>query len=469
MFKNKTLIKAIYLLGLVSFLASCESFVEVDVPNDRITGETLFTNNRSALSALDGLYSQLFNTSFAAGGNRSVTFLSGLSGDNFEITNPIPDMIEFSENEVLPQNDYNLSLWSGAYSTIYMANSLIQGAENSTSLDDETRNRLIGESKFIRAFTYFYLVHLYENVPLVLDTDYQINAQLANASPENVNAQILIDLNDALELTDENYPEDSRKYINSSVVRALLARVHLYQENWVQAEQYSSQVISSSNLYNLNEDLDDVFLINSIEALWQISPEGWGGTFSHTREGNLFVIIFANSSPVELSDDFMDIWEENDLRFINWVGTFSDETRDYNFPFKYKIQFDNSGGDITEYSTVFRLAEQYLIRSEARAKQGNLSGAIEDLDQIRQRSEIDLVSETNPGLSENELIELILTERRKEFFAEWGHRWLDLKRTQTVNEVLSVKKPLWNPTDIFYPIPEVERMKNPNLEQNEGY
>jgi hypothetical protein len=46
---------------------------------------------------------------------------------------------------------------------------------------------------------------------------------------------------------------------------------------------------------------------------------------------------------------------------------------------------------------------------------------------------------------------------------------LDLKRLQKTAEVLKPIKPQWQDTDIFYPIPEEERAKNPNIEQNEGY
>jgi len=461
--------KIVCIIWLTSIFFSCESYVDINVPNDRITGETVFTENQTAISALEGLYSQLFNTSFAAGGNRSVTFLSGLSSDNFEVTSPIQEMEEFSKHEIFPSNNYNFDLWSGAYKTIYMANALIQGAENSSALDDATKDRLLGESKFIRAFTYFYLVNLYESVPLILDIDYRVNALVSNDSQEEISSQILIDLNAALELTGEDYPEGNRSFVNSSAVRSLLARVYLFEENWEQAEYFSSQVISASNLYSLNENLDNVFLPNSPEAIWQISPEGWGGNFRHTREGNLFIRISTNSSPVQLSPGFMELWEEGDLRFLNWIGTYSDDTGQYNFPFKYKVQYDATGGDLTEYSTVLRLAEQYLIRAEARARSGNIEGAIQDLDKIRNRANISLFSETNPGISGNELLQIILSERRKELFAEWGHRWLDLKRTNTAEEILGVNSSLFESTDLFYPIPEQERMKNPNLAQNDGY
>jgi starch-binding outer membrane protein, SusD/RagB family len=52
---------------------------------------------------------------------------------------------------------------------------------------------------------------------------------------------------------------------------------------------------------------------------------------------------------------------------------------------------------------------------------------------------------------------------------EWGHRWLDLKRTGKADATLDPIKTNWEPTDVRYPIPQNERMLNPNLSQNLGY
>jgi hypothetical protein len=118
---------------------------------------------------------------------------------------------------------------------------------------------------------------------------------------------------------------------------------------------------------------------------------------------------------------------------------------------------------------VLRLAEQYLIRSEARAMKNNFAGAIEDLDVLRVRAGLPMLSANNEDLSKEELLNTILEERRKELFTEWGHRWLDLKRTNKAENFLSILSEEWNNTDIFYPVPAQERMKNPNLTQNPGY
>ena len=62
-------------------------------------------------------------------------------------------------------------------------------------------------------------------------------------------------------------------------------------------------------------------------------------------------------------------------------------------------------------------------------------------------------------------------ERQVEFFVEWGHRWLDLKRTNRAEAIL---KPLssnntWKPGSELYPIPAGEIGNNPALVQNPGY
>src|SRR5690606_11600638 len=230
------------------------------------------------------------------------------------------------------------------------------------------------------------------------------------------------------------------------------------------AEELSSKVIDQTSIYQIVGDLDQVFLKNSREAIWQISPVPVGSRqTTYTREGYFFRGF--RSAPVKLSDDFIESLDPQDKRLLQWVSFY--QTNEIYLPRKYKDS--NSQGNITEYSMVLRLAEQYLIRAEARAMQGNLLGAIADVDKIRNRANLDLLANAAPGISQEDLLEEIMEERKRELFSEWGHRWLDLKRTQKTAEVLEPIKPLWQDTDVRYPIPEQDRMKNPNLKQNEGY
>ena len=452
------------ILILLFFFCACEPFVEVEVPNDRITSVTVFSDDATAREAMDGVYIQLFNTAFAAGGNQSVSFLGGLSAKTYSLTGVVPEMEEYRAHQIEATNSLNLALWSGAYNTIYMCNAILEGVADNSSLSPETRDALEGESRFTRAFTYFYLTNLYGDVPLVTQTDYTVNALKARSPQTEVYELILEDLNRAAELLDTGYPDNERTRANRFTALGLLARVHLYLGDWEQAETYSSEVLTATDLYELPDDLNTVFLANSPEALWQVSPQGWGGTFTHTRDGNLLIRLSASGSPVSLNDNFIQNWEADDLRRQDWIGSFSSAAETYYYPYKYKIRYDASGGAYSEYSMVMRLAEQYLIRAEARTRQGKPEAAVADLNAIRERAGLEPLVYT-PALTQEQLLEAIYEERYKELFSEWGHRWLDLKRTGRALVVLDGVSEI----DLLYPIPEAELLKNPNLAQNAGY
>jgi len=454
-------------LIVFSFL-SCEDFLDIEAPKHKIVSENVFNDDETAISTMTGIYNELFRSAFSGGWENSVTILSGLSSDNLK---PIRandlSLQEFSEYNIQPNNDRNLSLWSSAYNILYMTNSLLEGVNASENLTEDVRNTLIGEAKVVRAFTNFYLVNLYGNVPLILSTDYRENSLAVRSDSNEIYEQIIVDLTEAEQLLKETYRDNDRTRVNRYTALALLARVHLYQENWEQAEQFSAEVIAQSGTYEIMEDPNQVFLANSQEAIWQISPIGRGGPLAFTNEGSVFLFLsFAPSlTKVSLSENLVESFEVEDLRLLNWIGL-NQNTGNY-YPYKYKDR--SSVGEISEYSMVLRLAEQYLIRAEARAKQENLSDAIADIDVIRKRAGLPLISENNAEVNKEELLLIIMDERRKELFTEWGHRWLDLKRTNRAADFLNPLSDDWENTDVVYPIPAQERMKNPNLNQNPGY
>ena len=466
--KLKHLVRVLPLLVIPSLLLSCEDFVEIEVPQNKLVQEIVFNNDDTALSAMAGIYNQLYQSAFAGGHFYSVTLLSGLSGDNLKKITTTNDLrTQFQKHELKPDNSNVLYLWSSAYNVIYMANSMLEGLEDSDNITPALKQQLEGEARFVRAFSYFYLINLYGDVPLILSTNYRENQSAPRDPVAEVYLQIAEDLEVARELLSADYRSGERTQVNSSAATALLARVHLYLENWEEAETSSTRVIEETSRYELLNDLDGVFLANSKEAIWQISPIGGGGFMTQTNEGSLFVIdpVYYYSAAYKLDEDFIKVFEEGDRRLDNWIGY--NEPKNAFFPYKYKIQYSNSF-PITEYSVVLRLAEQFLIRAEARARMGNLVGSIEDLDIIRNRAGLPLLAETDPGISRDTLLDLIFEERRKELFAEWGHRWLDLKRSGRAGEVFDPEE-TWQHTDILYPIPQEERLKNPNLSQNPGY
>jgi hypothetical protein len=98
------------------------------------------------------------------------------------------------------------------------------------------------------------------------------------------------------------------------------------------------------------------------------------------------------------------------------------DQRQYYYAYKYKQR--GLTATSMEYQVLFRLAEQHLIRAEANIRLGNLSAAAADINLIRQRAGLSPTT----AVSQQQLLDVLLHERRVELFTEQGHRFLDLKR-----------------------------------------
>jgi hypothetical protein len=244
----------------------------------------------------------------------------------------------------------------------------------------------------------------------------------------------------------------------------LLSRVYLYRGQWSQADSAASAVINSG-IYTL-ENINNVFQFGNKEAIW----EGISTAYSNwmTQEGASFV-PYANSivPTYPIRQSLIDSFEPTDLRKSRWTGVNTVGGVNYYYSYKYKNTYGNRVNGSTEAEVVFRLAEQYLIRAEARINLGDFGGARADIDKIRDRA--GLLPTT--AATKDQLVTALLKERRAELFCEWGHRWLDLKRLGLVNSVISAEKPTWpsNGHQALYPIPYNQMAANPGWVQNTGY
>lgn len=154
------------LLLVFLILASCESFLEVDLPKSRVVSETVYKSDGTALAAISGVYYQLATNGFASGSYNSINLLSGLSADELVNYYDATAYVEFYQNAITIQNSTNNALWGSCYKAIYAANAIMEGVAGSGSLKKETKTQLEGEARFIRAFCHFYLVNLYGDVYL---------------------------------------------------------------------------------------------------------------------------------------------------------------------------------------------------------------------------------------------------------------------------------------------------------------
>jgi len=449
---------------LFSGAFSCKKFVIVDAPVTQLVSANVFTDDVTATAALTGIYSNMMNTSvgFCSG---AITLYGGLSADEFQNYSTSGNQVEFAKNALKAENNIIKQMWANAYQYIYAVNTILENLSHPSAVSLNTRQELMGEAKFIRAFCNFYLVNLWGQIPLVTSSAYNINDTLSRLNVSQVYAQIIKDLTEAQQMLPADFEAAAGERIrpNRWAATALLARTYLYSGDWADAIVQSSAVIEQTSLFQLNSDLNQVFLPNSVESIWQMEPVT---PDKNTWEGYLFILTngpTASVGQVALNPKLIDSFEPGDLRKANWIGADVTIGQTSYYPLKYKVKTGTPG---TEYYTVLRLSEQYLIRAEAEARKNDIESAVKDLNIIRQRAGLPDLSTT---IDNQTCLADIEKERRIELFAEWGNRWLDLKRTGRSEEVLSPLKSDWQGADTLYPIPLIDIQNDPHLAQNPGY
>lgn len=479
-------ISFLIIMGIV--MNSCVKLVEVDPPYTSVNSDNLYSNESKAISVVTGIYSLMSNSPIFSG-STGISVLTGLSSDELTLYSGVSSesFISYYRNDLIsnPVAQFGSEFWSPFYNLIYRCNDVLAGVQAST-LNQSIKRQLVGETKFLRAFFYFYLINLYGDVPLAITADYKVNQLLKRSATTEVYNQIIQDLVEAKELLSNSFLDPTLNKITSERIRptrwsaiALLARVYLYTKNWDKAIEESSLIIENSGMFHL-VPLNEVFNKNSREAIWQIQP-----TVSNrnTAEGLTYLIPPSGPSntvtnPVYLSGQLLNSFEEGDQRKVlgNWINSITVNGHTYFYPYKYKIgavpSVITSASEYTEYLMVFRLAEQYLIRAEARANKNLFEDALSDLNKIRNRSNLN----DTTAVGNLELINLIHHEHQVEFFTEWGHRWLELKRTGKVEEVMTSVTPIktlgiipWRSYQQLYPLPFAEIERAPNITQNPGY
>ena len=462
--------------------ASCKKFVEIGTPFIQLTEGSVYTNDITAIASITGIYANLGAGEIA--GNSGLSIKGGLAADEFFLYAGVTDdeLRAHFENNLLSTSAQSLGgrLWFSFYHYIFRCNAAIENLENSSTLTAEIKQQLLGESKFLRAFFYFYLVNYYGDVCLALSTNPQVNGALRRSSVSAVYAQIITDLKEAKRLLSSKYLDGTLLKHTVDKVRptrlaaiALLARAYLYIKDYALAREEANNAIA--NFPNL-PDLESAFLKNSPEAIWQLLPVTSG---HNTEDGWTFIIPATgpsntngrNGNPVFLNHQFLNAFETGDQRKVQWVKSIIPEgsTTAYYFPYKYKSATPNA--PLTEYQMVLRAGEQYLIRAEANAHLNILTEAKNDLNVVRHRAGLP----PTQANTQEEILNSILLERRVELFTEMSHRWFDLKRFGKIDEVMQEMTPIksngkpWRSFQQLFPIPFTDIIRNPNLVQNQGY
>jgi starch-binding outer membrane protein, SusD/RagB family len=447
---------------LALLLTACQSLIEVDYPDDQFTTATVFEDDATATNAIRGIYAGMAEMPYFSNGG--IALLTGLSSDEFFALSEEYTAFyhaDIKSDEALLMN----YLWRPAYGMISSANAALKGLGDSRGTTKGIRQQLIGEAYFIRAFSHFYLTNLFGPIPLLTQENFEQNAIVARTNQTIVYDTIEADLIQARDLMSE----DTFAFTNAEAGRirpttwaasALLARVYLYRGKWALAEAEATRIIGREDLFSL-AGIEDVFNVTSHEAIWQLkanTPD------MGTWDAALFLPA-GDFFSVALRPEMLAAFEPDDQRRAAWIDSLITAEGVVYYPTKYKSQYSQ----FDEYHIELRLAELSLIRAEARARLNDLDGALADLDVVRARAGLPLLS--GQDYTVQQIINATQRERRAELFAEGGHRWFDLKRHDGAGAALSTLPDKdWQDTDVFYPIPQSEIEANPNLApQNDGY
>jgi tetratricopeptide (TPR) repeat protein len=447
----KTLKYTIPVLSLVT-LASCKKFLEVQ-PKDSVSDSQTIVDRASAETAVRGIYRAL-----SADNYYGVNFVSVgyLSGDNIQWTGSQSIVQQFIDHNVKADNATVSGIWLAIYTTINRANYVIAKLPGVTdaTLTTAERNQLLGEAYFIRALCYFDLARTWGGVQIV--TTPTISATDKNgikrSTVEQTYAQVLNDLNAAEPLLPLPTAQNPVR-ANKETVYALKARYYLYQKDWTNAENYATLVLGDTQNYSLLKPYSAWFANNVVGTKESVFELSYSATYTNGHRGQWQPP--ANSGTRQ--------WAPNST----FLALVNDPTIGGN---RSALVAKTSAGlwygnlyyrsPATDPAYIIRIAEEYLIRSEARTQLNKLGDALTDLNAVRDRAGLTATT----AVSQADILLAIENERRIEFALE-GHRWFDLVRTGRAAAVLGVTDTKKN----ILPIPVDQLNVDPALTQNPGY
>jgi tetratricopeptide (TPR) repeat protein len=445
------LISIISMGALLGIFTGCDKYLNLE-PSQSISENIALTSDENVKNVLIGAYSE-----FALPGIYGGCLLrnSELLGGNGEIqwVGTYIDPRQIFNKTMIASNSEAAAQWTDSYEVINTVNNILGAL---AVVKDADRDRVEGESLFLRGMMYFDLVRFFADqymfgvanpqlgVPLVLTPTRGINESsfVTRNSVDEVYAQVISDLT----LAASKLPEDNDVYASSGAANALLARVYLQKGDYANARDAANAVIAS-DVYTILPSYADVFNNdnNSPEDIFatQITPQD---RFSSMTEFFSVPEYGGRDGDIDILDGHLDLYPAGDTRKeLFFIGNGAMRCGKWN----------NQYGVVN----LIRLAELYLIRAECNIRLSTNIGAT-PLDDYN-------VIHTRAGLTEAFSVTLddILLERRLELAFE-GFKIHDVRRLHS-----SVGALLYNDPKILFPIPARELEANPGLkpQQSPGY
>lgn len=517
--------KYILLAVMTAGLSSCEEFLKEE-PESFLSEEQYYKTQTDAVNAVNAVYFFLnsggssiqtpYNTLFNTGMN--------MAGDDEDpgpgATNP--DVRSLS---VLAHSSSNLriyEIWQQHYAAVKKANVALEKIP-AIQFDDALKARLIGETKFLRAFYYFNLVRLYGDIPLITEYQKFVDAgayEVAKSPSTEVYAQIEKDLTEAIAALPATYSSPDVGRATAGAAKALLAKVYLtkasfplsnaasYKDAVARAEEVLSAADGGTGTYgyDLNANYAEVFLPafkNNKEHVFSAQFKSNSlnqGNNEYPRSilsgvpglnGNYAHMVRFYTVGDDKSFSIYKLYRPDDKRRdVTFTRSFTSPTNGRKYalpiantavandstPFWNKWR-DPASASVTNQSAanvpIIRYAEVLLIHAEAENEaNGPTAKAYKSINRVRSRAGLPALT---PGLSKNQFRDSVYLDRRLELTYEY-QRWFDLIRQKDaagnpsfVANLHKVGKTNAAEKHRLYPLPQSEIDNNSLLVQNPGW
>lgn len=460
--------------ALVLSLASCKKELE-KLPQQDLAEEVVFNSPATALGALKGVYSTAQTFDFYGS---LPQVIGDFMGNNVDFVGTFPTLQDLNNFSGVSTNTNVSTMWQVHYQVITRANNVIGKINGVDGLSATEKAQYAAEAKFLRALAYFQLANFFAQpfqvsagsnlaVPIVLDP-FDGTIQYPSRSTLNqVHAQIVQDLNEAIPALPPSYTDaaETRGRATKGAAYALLSRLYLYREEWAKAESAARSTLAQG-IYDTAPDYafysgntsEDVFTIqNSAIDNGRTGSGGWASYYNPAA--------LAGRGDATFSQDLINAYntEPTDKRFALKISGTAADGLPHLFTSKFPDAVNNS-----DNSPVIRTTEVYLNLAEALARQNTTPNAeAVTILNTRIRNRAGLLPKV--VATQQALIDALLIERRKELAFE-GHSRMDLLRNRQPLRTGNAAAAFGAPKTIL-PVPQREIDNNPGLQgqQNQGY
>lgn len=471
---------------ICTLLISCHDDLDI-IQKSEVSAKSMWQEEGDATSAVYGLYNR-FRSAFAQGymywgEYRTGLWTDGLAGQTAR------DQVY--QNRIPTNHTY--ANWKDLYTTINQANLILKYTPQIDFKDEKTKNMVLGNAYFVRAFCYYWIGRIWGDAPVLLEgfeSDKQEGLFPERDPAEQVFKQVGNDLQAALNYMPATVTD--RKLASSAAIQMLIADYNLWmykvreggEAELNNAATAIGSVLGNSN-YSLVNDYASVFENEGgpevIFAWSYLQDEHTSGATNDWLVPSQYISPEYIENPVKVGShqqwcfyttDYKALLSENenDQRTIVSYQIFYDDLKNATFQWINKFAGSwVSGTRIFDSDViVYRYADALLFDAEIRNAKNDRAGAVAALNRIAKRA-YGIDNYYQSTITASEIDELILKERMKEFAAE-GKLWWDYIRFDVAFEKNPFLIGRENEQNILlWPVAQESINKNPKIKQTPGY